>query len=261
MNTSREPGAARKFRALDSFFVFLTYILMILVLSSVARMRTQDIVVIAITTMVLPAAVVAGAWMRRRSVGYVLAPGRITPGFIYWSIAGTAGITLSMLLLAEPLLQLFRKAGLDYPGEMERIAVDIYSMPKGWSWLLLAGLVPAAEEAFFRGAILKGFRGSWGTAAGVLGSALLFGLFHILPIRIVVTFVLGIWFGALAVRSGGLAAPVVAHATNNALVLWLGMAGVDRVPWPAAVLGAAAAGIAAWRLFRLQGSGPERPSG
>jgi membrane protease YdiL (CAAX protease family) len=260
-----EPRPA-EFRAIDSFFVFLVYILGVLVLSSMAlpylaRMRTPAIVVLAVSTLVLPAAVVVGARLRRRSVANLFAPGRVSPGLLYWSIAGTAGITLALLYFAEPLLDLFRRAGLDYPGEMERLSTDITSLPAGWSWLLLAGLVPVAEEAFFRGAILKGFRGSWGTAAGVLGSALLFGAFHILPIRIVVTFVLGLWFGALAVRTGGLAAPVAAHAANNALVLWLGAAGVDRVPGPAAVLGAAAAGIAAWRLFRLQGSGARRPSG
>lgn len=81
---------------------------------------------------------------------------------------------------------------------------------------LLSGL---GEELLFRGALQP--------LVGIVVSSILFGLFHIGPDRRYLLWTAwaiaaGFLFGYLYEWSGGLLAPVVAHATHNAvtLVLW-----------------------------------------
>lgn len=78
----------------------------------------------------------------------------------------------------------------------------------------------ASEELFFRGWLLPSFTAKTGVAGGVLLSALLFSAFHILggargPLTLVNLMLGGIWFGLLAWRSGGIVAPIAAHAAWN----------------------------------------------
>src|SRR5919112_531710 len=85
--------------------------------------------------------------------------------------------------------------------------------------VLLSIFSGVGEEAFFRGAVLQEF--------GLVISSLLFGLAHIGPDRRYLAWTLsavlmGFVFGAIFEVSGGLLAPVVAHAGHNAatLLLW-----------------------------------------
>ena len=98
--------------------------------------------------------------------------------------------------------------------------------------LLALALAPAAcEEALFRGALLRSLLPAGRTRA-VLATALAFGLFHFSPYKLPATIALGALLGALAVRAGSLWAPLVAHATNNALVVLLVRAGRESPPSP-----------------------------
>jgi membrane protease YdiL (CAAX protease family) len=209
--------------------------------------------------------VAAGAWIRRLPQGAFLAPGRLDAGLIFWTLAGTAGISATLLGLSEPLLDFFRVLGRDYRPDLDRLEGWVRDIPAAAAWPLLAGLAPLGEEAVFRGAALRGCRNSVGTAAALLISSALFAAPHLFPPRMVMTFVLGLWFGGLALRSGGLAAPILAHAANNALVLALVHFRIAEVPAPAAAAGSVLAGVAAWRLFGrragpVQGSDPAEPS-
>lgn len=96
---------------------------------------------------------------------------------------------------------------------------------------LVAGLVEATciiglrafgEEFFFRAWLQPLLARSWGVVPGLIVTSVMFGLAHILsrgvPFIVFVNVTLaGVFFGLLALRTGGLAAPLAAHWTWNAI--------------------------------------------
>lgn len=86
--------------------------------------------------------------------------------------------------------------------------------------ILLTLFQTASEELFFRGWLLKSFTAKTGVLGGILLSSLLFSAFHILggargPVTLVNLLLGGLWFALLAWRSGGIVAPLCAHAAWN----------------------------------------------
>lgn len=80
----------------------------------------------------------------------------------------------------------------------------------------------ASEEVFFRGWLLQSLMTKIGVPGAVLLSAAVFAAFHILggargPLTLVNLVLGGIWFGLLAARSGGIVAPLAAHAAWNVI--------------------------------------------
>jgi len=90
-------------------------------------------------------------------------------------------------------------------------------------WVGVAGITPVAEELFFRGLLLtalqRALRSRW---SAVLGAAVLFGMAHSSQPQVVPALALfGVILGILYIRTGALAAPIVAHALFNAkTLLW-----------------------------------------
>jgi membrane protease YdiL (CAAX protease family) len=100
------------------------------------------------------------------------------------------------------------------------------------TWLLAVGLVPVLEEFFFRGVVQQGLVARFGRTAGVLATALLFGVAHALPggasagSALALTAsasLLGWIFGVARLASGSLLPAIGLHAAINAL----GLLGVD----------------------------------
>lgn len=78
----------------------------------------------------------------------------------------------------------------------------------------------AMEEVLFRGWLLPVLSQRLGQIAGVCGSTVLFAGFHLIggarqPLTLVFITLAGLMFGLLALRSGGILAPVAAHAAWN----------------------------------------------
>lgn len=84
-------------------------------------------------------------------------------------------------------------------------------------------LGPWMEELAFRGYIRDLLRASAGPRAGLFGTAILFGLMHGIlyaaPLAL-----LGLLFGWLRERTGGLLVPLVVHALHNSLALGICLA-------------------------------------
>jgi uncharacterized protein len=144
------------------------------------------------------------------------------------AVVGTAALTYLAM----------QRRGLHRSYAEERVA----SLPPGRRWVHLAVMIPLAtvlpEEVLFRGLLQQRWEEAtgrwWG---GVLGSAVVFGLWHSGPslaalrrlnpslsppevatavVRTVAaTAVAGVGFSALRVLSGGLAAPIGAHLAVN----------------------------------------------
>ncbi len=93
-----------------------------------------------------------------------------------------------------------------------------------WLLVLVAAIPAVAEEFVFRGVVLSGLRDRLGTAGAVVGSALIFGLFHLSPqtaFRFLPTFWLGILLAWVVVETRSIWVGVLLHFLNNGLILFL----------------------------------------
>lgn len=124
----------------------------------------------------------------------------------------TAAGTVASGLAAYRLLPMVR-------GVAEELAPRLVDGASGGALLLVALLSGVGEEALFRGAVQQEF--------GLVAGAVAFGLAHVGPDRRYLLWTawaaaVGLLFGALFEATGGLLAPVLAHAAHNAatLLLW-----------------------------------------
>jgi uncharacterized protein len=124
----------------------------------------------------------------------------------------TAVVTVALGLLAYRLLPALRQIA----GELAPRLVD--GAERG-SLILVSVFSAVGEETFFRGAVQQEF--------GIVVASLLFGLVHVGPDRRYLLWTLwavlaGFLFGGLYDLTGGLLAPILAHAAHNAatLLLW-----------------------------------------
>lgn len=124
----------------------------------------------------------------------------------------TAACTISLGLLAYRLLPVLR-------GIAEELAPRVVDGADSGSLVLISIFSGVGEEAFFRGAVQQEF--------GLVVASLLFGLVHVGPDRRYLVWtawavLAGFVFGVVYDLSGGLLAPVLAHAVHNAatLLVW-----------------------------------------
>jgi uncharacterized protein len=124
----------------------------------------------------------------------------------------TAVCTVSLGLASYRLLPVLRSIS-------EELAPRLVDGADSASLVLVSVFSGVGEEAFFRGAVQQEF--------GLVVASLVFGLAHIGPDRryllwTVWAVLAGFVFGAVYDLSGGLLAPVIAHAGHNAatLLLW-----------------------------------------
>jgi len=127
--------------------------------------------------------------------------------------------------------------------------------------LLLVALLPAvAEEITFRGVVLAGLRRSGSRWIAVVGSALVFGLFHFNPYHVVAATAVGLLLGWVALESGSIVPGMLIHLVNNGVqVLGERLPAVgERVGSPVVVGAAlAATALGAWLA---RGSRPRMPA-
>jgi sodium transport system permease protein len=87
--------------------------------------------------------------------------------------------------------------------------------------LFAIAVMPAiCEEVLFRGFMIR-FYESYGARNAILISALLFGIFHLDPFRLLPTFLLGILLGYLTLRSGSILPAMFSHFINNGFALFI----------------------------------------
>ena len=105
-------------------------------------------------------------------------------------------------------------------------------------FLFIAALMPGiCEEALFRGALQGVFerKGQW---TAILLAAILFGIFHIDPWRIIPAALLGAVFGWLVYRTQSIIPGMLAHFANNTIAFTVGFFVKDeqlvfQFIWPA----------------------------
>ncbi|HEX7506018.1 MAG TPA: ABC transporter permease subunit/CPBP intramembrane protease [Polyangia bacterium] len=123
-----------------------------------------------------------------------------------------------ILPVPKPMLEELRKSLVPMDGSRSFVAT-----------LLLVAASPAiCEECLFRGPILRGLRTRFDSAAAVVVTAALFGLFHMDVYRLIPTTILGVLLGFIALESGSILPSMVAHFCNNAVLVTLAGLRLDR---------------------------------
>ena len=155
-------------------------------------------------------AVAAALWGALRGFDLRLARDSIAGSISLGSL--TAGVTVSLGLLAYRLVPALREIA-------DELAPRLIDGADRGGLLLISIFSGVGEETFFRGAVQHEF--------GLVAASLLFGIVHVGPDRRYLAWtawavLAGFLFGALYEVSGGLLAPILAHAAHNAatLLLW-----------------------------------------
>ncbi|HEU5182648.1 MAG TPA: CPBP family intramembrane glutamic endopeptidase [Candidatus Polarisedimenticolia bacterium] len=149
-------------------------------------------------------------------------------------LPGVALATLGLALLAAELdtwieeifpapewvMEIFRRA-LEYHTAIEFAGVFFF----------LVVVAPVTEEVLFRGLFLSRLLERYSPRTAVIGSAVCFGVFHILPWQVVTAALMGLFLGWLLLRSGSIAVPIAAHAIFNLLPVLATRVDPERTPF------------------------------
>ena len=159
----------------------------------------------------------------------------VRPGLLSWNDIGFGpalrrdplhafalglGLGLAVFVVGEVLLLVMQAVGLPVNGQQQQLQSVHHTSALSFAFFALTAAVtaPIAEEAFFRGYVLRALATRQGFPVGALVSSLLFGLLHLtggvglvaLPLMVV---------GALLAwgyaRTGNLITDITAHALNN----------------------------------------------
>ena len=161
-------------------------------------------------------AVVAAVWCGLRGIELPVFGARPATGLLLGLL--TAAATVSLSLAAYRLISPVRRLA-------DELAPNLVDGADRAGLLLVAVFSGVGEEAFFRGAVQQEF--------GIVVASVVFGLAHVGPDRRYLVWTLwavlaGVVFGLLFRATGGLLAPVVAHAAHNAATLLVWKRARDR---------------------------------
>ena len=159
--------------------------------------------------------------------------------------AAAAGLAPILYLLVTVILSLLPEAWLESYAEASAALNDNSLI------MVLASVVaaPIAEEIIFRGLILSRLKRAMPGWLAVVLSALVFGLCHGQPVWMAYAFVLGLFFGLMAHRSGSILPSLLAHFIFNGIgQLGAALENTPISPWLVlgglALAGAVVCGIA-----------------
>lgn len=130
-------------------------------------------------------------------------------------------VALGAALLIGPLVSAAAPGLQDGTATADRLGLGTGLWSDLGSVLVIAGLVPIAEELLFRGVLVGAWQRAGRPLVGVALSTVLFGLAHatVGPRSVVIGALLGLLFAAAFLIGRSLAAPVLAHACLNGLAL------------------------------------------
>ncbi len=188
-----------------------------------AELLDEPVLLITIAFEVSLGLIVVGLARRRglgaRDLGFVY-PRRWWP--LWVAVLGAFGVVVLWglaLILAEALG--FEVAALQ-EGNVPSFTGDRSSSVYLLAALAIVVVAPINEELFFRGLAFRALFGSWGVEAGIIGSGLMFGLFHF-DLNVIVPFTaIGALFAYSYRESRSLWTPIAAHTIFNGVNLALG---------------------------------------
>jgi membrane protease YdiL (CAAX protease family) len=143
---------------------------------------------------------------------------RLLPG---WEAGrALAVMVVGMLALGQALDSITWLIGWAQRGSLVLVRRVLESAvgPDLFGAVIVFGLIAgAAEEIFFRGFMLSRLREHWGGGLAIVASAACFGVLHVDPngIHMVLAFVMGLYLGFIAERTGSTLPAIVCHVVNN----------------------------------------------
>lgn len=168
--------------------------------------------------------------------------------------AGVCGVLVGGVLIGWSALA--DQAGL-FSAEGPRV---FFSQTTPAIALLLAGVAAVAEEALFRGVLLKHLRRILGSHPAVVLQALLFGLIHAgygSPLHVAAATVFGLLLGYLALQDGLMPAMAVHFVVNVAvLAAWSAQGSLVAT----ALVLVLSLGLMAWAIHRPEAPSPSQPT-
>jgi uncharacterized protein len=126
-----------------------------------------------------------------------------------------------LLLIAVPMLKLGIISPLveliSSPSSEAFKTEIINSVPDTgiYSFLYLVLIAPIVEEVLFRGIMLEGLSKKYSPVVSIMFTSFLFGISHINPWQILFTFILGLLFGWLYLKTRSLVPSIFCHILNN----------------------------------------------
>ena len=100
----------------------------------------------------------------------------------------------------------------------EQVAKEQFAFPL-WAGIILYGIVsPLAEEIVFRGIVYNRMHRQYGKWIAIIGSALLFGVYHGNVVQALYGFMIGVLIEVLYEKYGSFAVPVILHSAANIFV-------------------------------------------
>lgn len=142
-----------------------------------------------------------------------------------------------MAICFHPLFMAFRElVMIVYPMSADMSGFEIVfekilaDAPGVWAILLVMAVTPAVfEELAFRGFILSGLENLRNKWQAIALTSLFFGLSHSIIQQSVITGVVGVILGIVAVQSRSILPCILYHVTHNGLTILLSMAQSNRV--------------------------------
>ena len=110
----------------------------------------------------------------------------------------------------------------DVIGKSEFVSDLVAQAPGLWAVLLLMAVAPAIiEELAYRGFVLSGLEGLRNRWSAILITSIFFGLAHFAIQQAIITFVIGMILGVIAVKTRSLIPCIIYHATHNSITVLL----------------------------------------
>lgn len=110
----------------------------------------------------------------------------------------------------------------DVVGKSEFVSGLVDQAPGLWAVLLLMAVAPSIiEELAYRGFILSGLEGLRNRWQAILITSILFGLAHFAIQQAIITFVIGMILGVIAIETRSLIPCMIYHATHNSITVLL----------------------------------------
>ena len=118
---------------------------------------------------------------------------------------------------------------LEPPGSDSKTLKQIVEQSPLVTTVLVVGVLPAVvEELVFRGVLARSLATRYSPAIGIGISAVLFGLYHIVPAQMVSTFFLGLALAFITLRARSVVPAMIVHFLNNSIAIVVSR---EELPW------------------------------
>ncbi|MDD2960299.1 MAG: type II CAAX endopeptidase family protein [Lachnospiraceae bacterium] len=172
-----------------------------------------------LTTMVIPYGIllpIVGIFMKKMEAPEGLGQRKLKPGQLFEILVIQSGLSIFLMFVTNILLTV---SGVTVGNQLAGQVSDYFV----FYIILLLLFNPIAEEYFFRGLVLKHLR-VLGEREAILISACLFALPHVFSqgiAQMFYTFILGMVWGAVMVRTNNLKYVILLHAFSNLYGMFL----------------------------------------